>query len=187
MANRVDITPDMCRQLLRYEPDTGRLFWRERTPDMMLPSPRSAEWRCRNWNVAHAGKEAFLKLHRGRLYGTIFNVRFFAHRVIWAITQGSWPEDQIDHINGDPLDNRIVNLRAVSHLENQRNMKLRSTNVSGANGVNWSKQTGKWSVKIRDGKRYLSLGHYADLAEAVAVRRRAEAEIGYHPNHGRRS
>ena len=48
-------------------------------------------------------------------------VYVYLHHAVWAVCNNCWPEQQIDHINGDKGDNRIVNLREVSGSENKRN------------------------------------------------------------------
>ena len=71
-------------------------------------------------------------------------VRLMAHRVAWAIYYGVWPTGMIDHINGDGLDNRICNLRDVTHKENARNSRRKATNKSGCSGVMRDKHKKKW-------------------------------------------
>src|SRR3546814_1788886 len=80
---------------------------------------------CKSFNNKHAGKPALVAPSRaGHLCGHVKGIPLLAHRVAWAIHYGEWPNGQIDHINGDPSDNRIANLRDVSALENARNAKL---------------------------------------------------------------
>lgn len=180
-------SPELLRKLLRYEPDTGKLYWRERTPDMFVDGKRSAEGCCSNWNSRYAGKEAFTAFQNGYLHGSIFDRLYLTHRVIWAICHGAWPLAQIDHINGDRRDNRIKNLRSVSHAENGKNQKLSLRNTSGVCGVSWHGSRKKWHSRIMlDGKE-LHIGYFTDKADAIAARKAAEAKYGFHPNHGRQT
>ena len=168
-------TPDFLRKILRYELDTGKLFWLER--EDVQPQ----------WNARWAGKEAFTTVHRsGYKHGHIMYKRFLAHRVIWAIFYDCWPENQIDHINGVRDDNRIKNLRHVTAVENSRNQKLAKNNTSGVTGVFWNKWRSKWEAFIRfDGKNHL-LGRFDCKSDAIAARRKAEKKYGFHENHGKR-
>jgi hypothetical protein len=77
------------------------------------------------------------------------------HRLIWFLEKGVWPEDQIDHINGETHDNRLSNLRPVSQSVNNKNMKQREGTVSGKQGVEWDKRRKTWHGRIgirKDGK-----------------------------------
>jgi hypothetical protein len=95
-----------------------------------------------------------------------------------------WPEGEIDHINGNRQDNRIENLRDVPRSLNQRNSKLQNNNRSGVSGVFW--RANRWEARIYlvSGQRK-HLGRFKTFEEAVAVRKQAEMECGYHENHGR--
>lgn len=177
MAKKPLPTPEELRQLLRYEPETGKLYW-------LL---RAGETRgVKAFNSNYAGKEAFTcRMGEKHLQGRIHDRGFLAHRVIWAIVYGQWPTGEIDHINGDPVDNRIENLRDIPKPENQRNMKCPSTNSSGVCGVSWRPQRGKWRARIWHNGREVSLGHYEKIEDAAAAREAALVRYGYHRNHGR--
>jgi hypothetical protein len=116
--------------------------------------------------------------------GMILNKPHQAHRVAWAIHFGEWPKF-IDHINGDKTDNRIENLRAVSFVENTRNRKRPTNNSSGHAGIYWHTKERRWVARIGDGAGRKRLGSFLNLDDAVAARRKAEVDLGYHPNHGR--
>lgn len=176
---------DLC-ELLKYDPDTGKLYWNERQPKWFPDTPpQGASGRCKQWNTMFAGKEALThKMRDGHLRGHILNKSYLAHRVIWVIATGEWPE-QIDHINGDPSDNRMKNLRNVSFATNMRNLPIPSTNKSGRVGVRWGKTERRWIASIRcDGKQKY-LGSFKRFEEACAARQGAEKVLGFHPNHGR--
>ena len=177
----------MLRKMLRYEPETGNLYWRERTPDMFTAtSSRSVDHKCNNWNSGNANKEAFTaKRYYGYRVGGINNIIFRAHRVIWAIVHGVWPEGEIDHINHDTDDNRICNLRAVTHYENGRNQKLRKSNTSGTMGVCWAKERNMWCSRAKTGGKTIHLGYFLKKSDAISARKAAEIEYGYHANHGK--
>src|SRR5690606_9637704 len=74
--------------------------------------------------------------------------RFMAHRLAWWFYYGEWPGDQIDHLNGVKLDNRIFNLEVVDQTTNLLRRGIRSDNVSGHAGVSKHKLTGKWVAYI---------------------------------------
>lgn len=89
-----------------------------------------------------------------------------AHRLIWFYTHGAWPKGQIDHINGDRDDNRIMNLREATFSSNQANSKRRVTNQSGRKGVSLHKHSGLWHARIMVNYRTVSLGYFKDKDEA---------------------
>ena len=177
--------PELLRKLLRYEPDTGKLFWRERDVDMFSDGKHSAAHNCASWNSRYANREAFTAYFTNDYkHGCIFGSHYLAHRVIWAMMHDEWP-DTIDHINGVPSDNRIKNLRSVSQSENCRNAKRPSNNKSGVCGVCWHKQKNKWAAQIKAGGKQKNLGYFDDFDDAVAARKKAEIKYGFHHNHGR--
>ena len=93
----------------------------------------------------------------------------------------------IDHINHKRDDNRLVNLRLVTRIENQRNMSISKRNSSGFVGVSWSKVHNKWEVRIGvgNGTKDMYCGRYDSIDDAVAARKKAELDVGYHKNHGK--
>ena len=116
----------------------------------------------------------------------IKGVLYRAHRLLWLWHFNAWPEDQIDHIDGDPLNNHIDNLRVVTHQENLKNQKIYDNNKSGVTGVNFDEKSQKWHARIMaDGKRK-HLGYFDNFEDAVAARKAAEIFYGYHENHGRK-
>lgn len=172
--------PSTLRQLLRYEPDKGKLFWRRR-PIGMFPDRRA--WKI--WNTRYAHKEAFTSFSNGYRDGRIFDRAYRAHRVVWAIVYGETPSMEIDHIDGDRANNRIENLRLVTGAENQRNKGLNKNNTSGVLGVCWDKGRGKWMARISHKGKAVSLGRFDNKNDAIAARNLALVAYGYHPNHGR--
>ena len=186
MAQRELPAPDIVRQMIRYEPDTGRLFWLKRPEHLFLEAPnRSLAHSAALWNATFASKEAFTAINsEGYLTGALMRIPMRAHRVAWALVTGAWPAEQIDHINGDRADNRWKNLREVSHALNQRNMKISRANKTGFCGVKLVR-SGKYEVTIGVGGKNRFIGTFESLEEAVAARRRLEQQLGYHPNHGR--
>lgn len=172
---------ETLRKLLKYDPSTGKLYWRERTPDMFSGGKHSAEHICRNWNSKYAGEEAFTANIRGYKQGTLLGLHFLAHRVAWAIHNGEWPRGEIDHVNGDRSNNKIANLRNVSRIENSKNLKKRCDNTSGVMGVFWEANLSKWRVRV--GAKHV--GVFSCFDEAVAARKVAAEAAGYHKNHDR--
>ncbi len=107
-----------------------------------------------------------------------------AHRLAWFIIYGAWPKDQIDHINHNKSDNRIVNLREADSRENHRNCPMQKNNISGCCGVSWVKRDKVWRAQIKIDGTIISLGSYTDKFEAICARKSADNKYGFHENHG---
>jgi HNH endonuclease len=115
---------------------------------------------------------------------TVGRILYLSHRLIWLMEHGWWPEN-IDHINGVRTDNRLENLRAVTRRENSRNV-VKGKNATGITGVYLNERGLPYRARICNDKGKMeSLGNFATLEEAAEARRKAEARLGYHPNHGK--
>lgn len=176
----------MLRKLISYDPASGTLYWLPRPAEMFAGTGALQISRAAGWNARFAGTPA-LNADNGRGYrkGTILWTRVFAHRAAWAIYHGQWPASEIDHIDGNPSNNAITNLRAVTHKENGRNTKKPSHNKSGVVGVHWSVGRRKWIAQIGARNNHKFLGHFDRREDAIAARAAAELSLGYHKNHGR--
>jgi uncharacterized protein YkuJ len=150
---------------LSYDPTTGKVYW----------------------NSMFNGREALCTPDtRGYLRGQAFGHRLQAHRVAWLLYYGVWPKYNIDHVDGNIQNNKIENLRDVTQAENQRNKRLYDRNKTGVCGVWFWPERNKYIVRIAAGKKSKYVGLFKSFDEAVEARQKAEEELGYHPNHGRR-
>lgn len=172
------LTQERVKQLFDYR--NGKLFWKHR-PVSDFNSAR--EWKI--INTLYAGKEAGTYANGGYRVVKTKEFRVRVHRLVWIYFYGEPPNREIDHINGNPEDNRISNLRIVTATENRRNMARPKNNTSGVIGVSYRANRKKWRAYIMIDNRQITLGHYKKKEEAILARKRAEEEIGFHPNHGR--
>jgi hypothetical protein len=143
---------DELRASLEYDADTG-IFRRKVTVA----------------SNARAGGVAGYRKPDGYWLISIDHRRFYAHRLAWFYVHGEWPAGMIDHINGDPGDNRIANLREATHAENGRNARRATRNKSGFKGVFFSKQGGSWQAALRLNGRTIYLGRYSTAEAAHAA------------------
>lgn len=91
---------------------------------------------------------------------------FLNHRLAWAYHYGEFPDGMIDHINGNPSDNRISNLRICTDQENRRNMKMRKGNLAGAKGVHKT-PCNKYCSQIKINYKSIFLGNFSSVDEAA--------------------
>lgn len=185
MASAILTTQDNLRQLLRYEPTSGKLFWLPREPKWFdgtnYDQARIAKW----WNARFADREAFCTFDKkGYPYGFISERRVAKHRIVWLFHFGAI-NGEIDHIDGDPSNSKVENLRDVTRQSNMQNKRTYNRNTSGFRGVYWAKQMQKWRAAISSSGKERHLGFFAEFDDAVAARKAAEQALGFHENHGR--
>jgi hypothetical protein len=101
--------------------------------------------------------------------------KILAQRLAWVWMTGKWPQDEIDHINGNRADNRWSNLREADRSQQSQNGKIRSSNKMGRLGVFYDKSRDQYtaSIEIR-GRRWRK--RFATLDEAIAARALVEKE-----------
>ena len=183
---------DVLNGLLSYEPETGVLTWKERTPNMFKDTAsKTKEHICNRWNSQYSGKEAGGVSKVGYRQIGLDGSRWLAHRLAYYIATGKEPRN-IDHINGKKDDNRLSNLRCVTQSENMKNARLRCDNTSGNAGVYYDKRKGYWRACMFLDKVTVNLTNhetgklgFTDKIDAIYARYWAEQDAGYHENHGR--
>lgn len=180
----IDLTQDLLNEIFTYDADTGVLSHKERPRWMFTKGYKGGETSWRTFNTQNAGRPITNIGGGGYLRVNIDGERYLAHRIIWMMVHGEWPTE-IDHINGNPSDNRLSNLRAVDRQENLRNLSRRADNSSGHTGVSFSKRDGVFIAYITVNKKTKVIGRYETAEQAAQARAKAQSELGFHPNHGR--
>lgn len=163
-----------------FEVRGGDLVWRQR-PASHFKNAQGMN----SFNRRFAGRVAG-SVHKptGYVHVDVFGRKWKAHRLMWAVVFGEWP-DQIDHINGNKADNRIANLRNVTHAENMKNRPRPKVNRSGVCGVHWQVSNSRWVAYLTSDGARKHLGTFCDWFDAVCARKSAENRSGFHANHGR--
>lgn len=174
--------PDLrfVRECLDYDPATGMFAWRER-PRSHFVSDRG--WR--QWNPKHAGNKAGSR-HNGaggkiywciRLQGHLW----LAHRIAWLMAYGTDPDSEIDHADGDPLNNRIANLRLATRSEQMANRRLNTKGTqTGVKGVTPNSDRRGFDARIRMNGKTHYLGYFRTIQDAAEARSKAAVRL-----HGR--
>jgi len=147
---------EYLNRLFKYDPSSGKL--------------------TRIISTSHRvkiGDEVGTVNHYGYKVVSILNHKYQVHRIVWAMTHGTWPIDQIDHINGNRSDNRIENLRDVTCRDNKLNLPIhRAGRLFGC-----TKNKNKWQVQICIGKKYKYIGLFATEQEAHEAYLSASKEL----------
>ncbi|OZI21752.1 hypothetical protein CAL18_12575 [Bordetella genomosp. 7] len=145
-----DLTPEILRGCLRYDTSTGKFTWKRRTGGR-----------------ATTGVAAGTVTARGYLEIGLGRKIYKAHRLAWLYVYGVWPIGEIDHIDGDKLNNAIRNLRDVPRRANQQNLRRAlGARTNGLLGATHHKATGKWRSRLWVDGRNISLGLYETAEEA---------------------
>lgn len=183
MEKRIYLDPELVRELLDYDPETGVLTWRKR--DGRHFSTRRG-WAI--WNARYAGMEAgSIRTRRdGYKYRRIglFNVDVMAHRIAWVCMTGEQPPHEIDHINKDATDCRWSNLRDGTGT-NQRNKTRMKNNTSGYPGVSRHTQApNRWCARVMIGGKMKHLGMAGSAEAAYELVKAAYSKNGFSEDHG---
>lgn len=163
-------------------PDTGVFYHKVRTIDMFTSQRDMNKWNTR-YSLKISGRKRTHKNGKSYWYISLNNKEYLAHRMAWLYVHDKLPSGNIDHIDGNGVNNSISNLRDVDAPTNAKNSRLYKTNKTGLNGVTIHSQNGKYVVKIRSSNKAYSLGCYHDFFEACCVRKSAEKAFNFHPNN----
>ena len=145
----IEYTQELVKKHIRYE--DGKIYW---TDFSIRPT---------------AKKEAIgYKCKSGYVVMKFMKKTTFVHRIIFLLHHGYLPKN-VDHINGNKSDNRIENLRDVTHCQNMMNIKKYSVNTSGYKGVSLHKNSKKWVAQIKFNKQHLYLGLFDCPKKAYEV------------------
>jgi len=154
----MELTQQQLKELLHYDSQTGVFRWRVSTTHNVKP-----------WSVAGC-------VSRGYVLIRVNKKLYFSHRLAWLYMTGKWPTNKIDHIDGVPSNNALINLREATQKQNMENVALSKANTSGFRGVSWDKSRGKWQSKLRHHGKTIHLGRFETVDEAtkVVIAKRAE-------------
>jgi hypothetical protein len=168
---------DEITENLIYDKATNSFFWRERS--FGKGKRTDSVWKSR-----FAGKRAGSVRKNGYRVIVINRRHFGEHRLVWFIETGEWPP-QIDHLDGDRLNNSLSNLRAANPRINGKNVGKTRRNRSGVVGVQ-SRPGGSWKAFITVNNVVMALYQGPDFEKAVTARKEAEIAYGFHEGHGKR-
>jgi len=158
------ITQSELKELLHYNPETG-IFTRK----------THLNKHCKINDIAgHKTKHGYVTI-------SIKSKTYYAHRLAWLYVYGEMPKNVIDHINGNGMDNKIINLRDVTQSINIQNiLKIPSHNKSGLMGVSFYKKTEKWRASLTLNKKHFHLGLFKtpELAHEAYLKAKRELYEG---------
>ncbi len=157
-------TRTYLRECFEYDPMSGIATWLERPVDHF-----DSYSTYKMWNGKFAfGKVGTLHKITGYYHTQVNNVGYTVHRLIWKWWYGTDPLD-IDHIDRNRINNRIVNLRSVTNYENTQNRTLSSNNTSGYPGVTYNYNSYKWVARAYYKGKRIALGYHNTIEEAIAA------------------
>src|SRR5580765_2950864 len=142
----------LLRELLDYDVTTGNFIWRPRPREMFV-----SDNAFRTWNSRYVGKVAGYVRPAGHLAVAVGHTQYRAHRLVWLYVHGDPVPAVIDHVDGNPLNNRFSNLRAATKSQNGANMRMRSSNTTGVKGTGVLK--GRFRARIMLDGKDLHLGY----------------------------
>lgn len=154
-----ELTQERLKQLLHYDGETGVFTW-------IVNRKGPARIGDIAGTLVSTKKKhtTYVRLEIG-----VDGNRYKAHRLAWLYEYGVMPTHQIDHVDRNPLNNRIGNLREVTNKQNAENRGLLPNNTSGYKGVCYSKQRQKWVAHIHHNGLQIHIGVFNSPEEASAA------------------
>ncbi len=138
--------------------------------DYFVDEGITLSWKIRPARMIYPGRVVSFKNTHGYLVVKLKGKQHMVHRVLWEMRNGPIPAGmQIDHIDGDRLNNLPGNLRLATHSENCHNRGVQKNSSSGVKGVHWDKARKKWRAKAYLGGKIRHAGYFDDLEEASAA------------------
>ncbi len=168
------LTAEMLRSVIHYDAETGIFIWK------IQPCSRRPIG-----SVAGGVTGTNARNPQGYWVIAVAKKHYRAHRLAWLYTYGESPAGEIDHINGDHLDNRICNLRVANRQQQCANSVRPSHNSSGFKGV--SRKRNKWRARVKVNQKEIGLGVFNTKEEAhAAYMKAAQEHFGEFACDGRR-
>lgn len=160
----IEITQEYLQSVLHYDPETGIFTWKNSGKGRKLGRPAGA---------LHKKLRSVQLQVGGKLY--------YAHRLAWLYMTGEWPKEHVDHMDGNPGNNRWSNLREATNAENMQNQRRarKDNQSSGLLGVTWHKAAQKFMAQINVDKRHIYLGLFETAEAAYEAYLKAKREL--HP------
>lgn len=150
---KFELTQEVLKHHLHYDPLTGIFTWLNPLGSVIKPGAIAG------YTVTKGYKQLELR-----------GVAYRLHRLAWFYVCGKWPENQIDHINGIPYDNRLSNLREATNGENKRNALVYKNNDLGEKHIHFIVATKKYRVRCYRNKKFIHVGYFNSLEEAKKAR-----------------
>ncbi|QVP48868.1 HNH endonuclease [Salmonella enterica subsp. salamae] len=159
------------------------MITKKRVDEVLHFDEETAEftWKIYRGGTKKVGDKAGTLDSKGYRQIRIDGVTYLAHRLVWLIKHGEWPQHHIDHIDRNHLNNHPSNLRKCTHAENHQNIPVRKDNSSGVTGVSYVKRSKKWLAYIYVNGKAKRLGLYENFNDAVMARIKAKKH--YHTFH----
>lgn len=154
------VSDELWRTTFIYDQITGVIMWRVKPRSFKEIRP-----------AGHNDGRGYIKISLNR-------ERVYAHRLAWFLHYGRWPISALDHINGNPSDNRIANLRECTPSQNVQNIS-KARGLSRFKGVQWHTACQKWVATIKKNGNSKHLGLFCEEADAaIAYNNAAISEFG---------
>lgn len=170
-------------ECLDYNPETGVFTWKERPIHHFV-----SQHGFKVWNAKYAGRIAGSEWtsFKGKKYLRIsINKKHYkAHRLAFAIMGENIDGIEIDHDDGNGLNNAWSNIFKSDRNSNMQNSRKRRDNTSGTTGVTWHNVNSTWKARIYVGGKEKCIGYFKNKDDAIKARKQAEIAYGYHENHG---
>lgn len=168
-VSRDDLTPELIKTVLSYDPNTGWLTWisKHHSKRILLG--------------ARAGSDVPSTGYRSI---NLFGRSYAEHILIWFMQTGEWPTGQIDHENHQRNDNRWANLKEVTFIENMRNRTAKRDSITGHQGIWFNKRRNRYVAEIAMNGKKVYQQSFTSATEAKVERNKKLIELGFHENHG---
>ncbi len=166
---RSELTQDLLKSLLDYDPSTGVFSWK------VTNTTRSC---IKGRRAGYEGKDGYRNIK-------IMGVKYREHILACLYMKGQLPKESVDHIDQVRSNNTWSNLREVTHAENCLNKGATRKSKTGHQGVWYNRDTFNYLAYIHKGKRRVWQKYFPTCAEAVEARKAKLLEFGFHPNHGK--
>jgi len=160
VEGKIPFSVDLLNEWISYDPDSGEFTWKKSPNNLVNAGDKAGFYEKRGYRIINLNKKVVK-----------------AHRMAWAITYGYFPTLEIDHIDNNPSNNKISNLREVDRSKNQMNARVPKNNSSGHKGVHYCNPKSKWIASIGHNKKKICIGHFDSFEDALLARKKAEKEI----------